>query len=388
MNAAGGDVSVGVATSAPRDTNDTSTVAPVGGGPAADLPPPSASRDERMARMRAGLADLQRWLEDRLRTGLSDPALARYATWDNLAARLVDAQVGALANRVRRMAGIVDARPGWHSDLLAELGMLHLIASGGLRPPSLLAESSSGWGLVDSVAAAIGWQVRQADVLAGVPHTDDWQVMGRSDVREDRIEVRRTWLLGRSTGAWAMSLSFAAYGQALDVSLPVGSSINADLYRYPGALGLRCIVAARHGPPGFVATAAATAGTVDDALASVGRAIAVEPWLERWPLVVRANVTRAATGNGWVVSDHTGSAPLVDGPGLDVVLAASFGHPVVMTCEWSAAGLLPLTVHLPGAGSDGGDGRDGRVGQPVRHLDVGPVVDESFAGGDPRQVGR
>ena len=44
-------------------------------------------------------------------------------------------------------------------------------------------------GLADSVAATIGWQVRQADVLAGVPETDQWVVMGRSDTREDRIEV-------------------------------------------------------------------------------------------------------------------------------------------------------------------------------------------------------
>mgnify|MGYP000326096381 CR=1 FL=1 len=45
------------------------------------------------------LVELDRWLDDRLRTGLSDPALARYDTWDSLAARLVDARAGALANR-------------------------------------------------------------------------------------------------------------------------------------------------------------------------------------------------------------------------------------------------------------------------------------------------
>ena len=49
-------------------------------------------RDERIARLQAGLVELDRWLDDRLRTGLADPALARYATWDDLAARLVDAR--------------------------------------------------------------------------------------------------------------------------------------------------------------------------------------------------------------------------------------------------------------------------------------------------------
>ncbi len=59
-------------------------------------PPPDRldldrSRDERVARMMAGLIELERWIDDRLRTGLSDPSLAQYATWDSLAARLVDA---------------------------------------------------------------------------------------------------------------------------------------------------------------------------------------------------------------------------------------------------------------------------------------------------------
>ena len=61
--------------------------------------------------------------------------------------------------------------------------------------------------------------VRQADVLAGVPETDHWVVMGRSDAREDRIEVRRIWLRGADSGEWAMLLSFAAFQQSFDTSL-------------------------------------------------------------------------------------------------------------------------------------------------------------------------
>ena len=174
---------------------------------------PTASRDDRVARMAAGLAELDRWLDDRLRTGLSDPALAQYATWDGLAARLIDAQVGGLANRVRRLAGMVGAHPDWHQHVLAELGSLHLLATAGRQLGSLPPT------LADSVAATIGWQVRQADVLGGVPHTDHWAVMGRSDTREDRIEVRRIWLRGLRSGEWAMALSFAAYGQSLDATL-------------------------------------------------------------------------------------------------------------------------------------------------------------------------
>ena len=170
-----------------------------------------------------------------MRTGLADPALARYSTWDELAARLVDAQVGSLANRVRRLAGLVGTSPGWHDALLAELGMLHLLAQAGRRVAELPAE------LGDGVAVAVGWQVRHAAVLAGVPDTDRWHVIGRSDRREDRIEVRRSWLRGERSGRLAMVLSFAAYQQSLDSSLPVGSAVHADVHRFPGS-GMRSLV--------------------------------------------------------------------------------------------------------------------------------------------------
>ena len=161
-------------------------------------PPPdrATARDDRVARMHAGLAELDRWLDDRIRTGLADPSLARYATWDSLA-RLVDAQAGSLANRIRRLAGLVGASPDWHDDVLAELGLLHLLSNAGRHLGSLPDP------LADAVATTVGWQVRQAEVLGGVPDTDEWIVAGRSDVREDRIEVRRHWLRGVRSGVGA-----------------------------------------------------------------------------------------------------------------------------------------------------------------------------------------
>ena len=329
---------------------------PGAGEQAASAPPPppgnTSSRDDRVARMAAGLAELDRWLDDRVRTGLADPALARYATWDSLAARLIDAQVGGLANRVRRLAGVVGARPDWHQQVLAELGALHLLATAGRQMGSLPP------GLADSVAAAIGWQVRQADVLAGVPHTDHWAVMGRSDVREDRIEVRRLWLRGTETHSWAMLLSFAAYGQQLDTSWSVGSTVHADLFRYPGALGLRVLAGLRHGEP--LRAGSVAGSTVAQACHEVGLAVAAEPWVERLPLCVVAAPARVA--GQWVLTDPTGSLPLVAGAvGVGALLACSEGTAVPVTAEWTPSGLVPLTVHLAD-----------------RAIDLGPTADPSF----------
>lgn len=307
-------------------------------------------RDERVARMRAGLVELDRWLVDRMRNGLADPALARYDTWDHLAARLVDAQAGALANRVRRLAGLVGASPDWHSEVLAEMGLLHLLAEAGLRVPELPGA------LADAVAASTGWQVRKADVLAGVPDTDDWLVAGRSDQREDRIEVRRVWLFGLTSGRWAMLLSFAAYQQALDDSLTVGTVVPADLHRYPGP-ALRALMGrsdAVRDAEGLVAV------SVADACDSIGSAVAAEPWLERFPAMVRAAPT--VMDGRWVLSDETGALPLLgDERSLAKLVAASAGSAVPITVEWTPHGVVPLAV-----------GSDDRI------LDIGPVADPGF----------
>ena len=355
-------VTAGAEAVPPGDLGQRGSSAAVGGEPDAaepsppEPPPPppeTSGRDDRVAKMHGGLIELERWLRDRVRAGLGDPALARYSTWDHLAARLVDARAGALANRVRRTAGVVGASPEWHGELLGEMALLYMLARGGRRLGRLPEP------LADSLAMALGWQVRQADVLGGVPESDVWDVIGRSDVREDRIEVRRTWLRGRASDRLAMVLSFAAYRQSLDVSLRVGDSVDADVHRYPGG-SLRVLVGTRravgHEPvrdPGHFVD-------LTTACEQVGELLAAEPWAEHAAVSVRAALTRR--GAEWVLADDAGSLPCDASPrALGAVLAATGGARARLTVEWSPSGLVPLTVHL-----------DDRV------LDVGPRADPSF----------
>jgi len=343
--------------SSTADTNTTNDAAPTDGvsdtspEPGGELPDRDRARDERVERMYAGLTELDRWLDDRMRTGLADPALAKYATWDELAARLVDAQAGSLANRIRRLAGLVGASPDWHSDVLAEVGLLHLLAQAGRRLGSLPGP------LADAVATTVGWSVRQADVLAGVPDTDTWIVAARSDTREDRIEVRRHWLRGTASGRWALVLSFAAYRQSLDTSLTVGTAVAADLHRYPGP-ALRTLVGARHGEP----TQPARPPAVDivSACDEIGKLLAAEPWLDRVPFTATASI--AVDGSTFLLTDVGGTLPLIAaGRPLATLLAVASGEPVDVTCEWTPHGVVPLTVHLDD-----------------RSIDIGPRAADNF----------
>jgi hypothetical protein len=339
------------AASSAGDSTPTPAVDPTPDGDVPELDRDRA-RDERVERMSAGLTELDRWLDDRMRTGLADPALAKYATWDELAARLVDAQAGSLANRIRRLAGLVGASPDWHGDVLAELGLLHLLAQAGRRLGSLPGP------LADAVATTVGWQVRQADVLAGVPDTDTWIVAGRSDTREDRIEVRRHWLRGAATGRWALVLSFAAYRQSLDTSLTVGTAMAADLHRYPGP-ALRALVGTRHDHP--TGSARPPAVGVVAACDEIGGMLANEPWLDRVPFTVAASIA-VQGGSRFALADDGGTLPLIaGGHSLATLLAVAGGESIEVTCEWTPHGVVPLTVHLDD-----------------RSIDIGPRADDSF----------
>src|SRR4029077_18092296 len=124
------------------------------------------------------------------------------------------------------------------------------------------------------------------------PLTDHWVVMGRSDVREDRIEVRRIWLRGATSREWAMVLSFAAFQQSLDTSFVVGTQVHADLVGYPGAVALRVLVGPRHSDP--EPARPLVGSSIPQACAQVGLPPAAEPWLERFPVCVLAAPTRAS----------------------------------------------------------------------------------------------
>ena len=331
------------------DPPDIPATRPRSGGRAESLPdgppPPSdPARDkriaERMGRMMAGLVEFERWIGDCLRGGLTDPALASYRTWDVVAARLVDAQAPSLANRVRRIGSLVGVGVAWHERVLGELSTTSLLSAAGRRLPLLDPD------LADSVRAALGWSVRQSDVLTEAPEDDHWQVLGRSDVLEDRIVVRRSWLRSTSSEArWALVLSFAAYGQSLADTATPGDELTAGLHRYPGRSELRCIVGevSEHRPSiGAEPVTTSIAGACDQ----IGQAIAGVPWLERWPVCIRATPTTAS--GGWHLTDHTGSFPLAGGTEPVALVAATTGRSMPITCEWTADGVVPLSVYADG----------------------------------------
>jgi len=306
-------------------------------GPKPPADPAAALRRarQREARVSSGLTELDRWLRDQVRQGLAASQRSGYRHWDDIAARMVDAQAPGLAERLRALAAVPYSGSGWDGRLLEEYALLRLLATAGrdqaaLPPP-----------LRDTVRSRVGFTVRQADVLANAtPVRDHWHVLAQRDLDQDRIRTRRVWLRGQRTGRPALVLSFAAIGQSLDDSLTVGTKTEADLAFYPAAVPLRALVATRYdtigdGPP--------SGATVAALLAGYAAALGEDPWLDTWPAVLEATPARAPVPG---LYDAAGDAvPLHPGAGdCWPLFALSGGHPLTVAGEWTPRGLWPLTA--------------------------------------------
>ncbi|MEV7026425.1 SWIM zinc finger family protein, partial [Kitasatospora sp. NPDC093558] len=218
-----------------RERAEQRAAAPVGGAPAPADPAAARRRAERRgARVAAGAAELRLRLADRIRHGLADRTAG---PWEEVAARMVDAQAPGLAARVRELDGLPQER------LLEEYAMLHLLATAATRIDELPAE------LAATVRTRVGYTTDTADVLAGPTVRDRWLVLGHRDTSDDRLTTRRLWLRGAKTGRPALLLAFGRPGQAPDLALPTGHVLEAELAFHPGARPLRAALGTRYGAP-------------------------------------------------------------------------------------------------------------------------------------------
>jgi hypothetical protein len=199
----------------------------------------AAARD---AKVSAGLIELKVWLSDLVRTGFASLPGKPSSFWTVPAARLFDAQVPGLARRVGSLDGITASGDHWPSRLLRSCAILHLASEAWVRVPELLPEVQA------DLRATLGFTANQDDVLCVSGIEDQWLVLGNRVETDERLRVQRTWLFGIDSKRLALCLSFSAGpNQPLDVTLPPGALIDAELVYFPSAWPMRALVKQRNG---------------------------------------------------------------------------------------------------------------------------------------------
>jgi hypothetical protein len=291
---------------------------------------------EREAAMTAGLEELERWMCDLARQGLAGARRQPYAFWDAMAARLVDAQVPGLADRVREVGGSIVARDDWPDLLLGEVGRWQLAVRawrqrGALDPAT-----------VGDLRAFLGWPWRPDEVAGFATLGDRWVVAGVRQGQDGRITSQRTWLWGESSARWVVLLDFAAAGARLGVANVVGSMVEDHLIIYPGSEPCR---AALSGHQRVVDTAAVPASlSIDCSVDQLAAWLATDPWRDRLPVAL-ADVVLVEEARTWCFEDASGDR-LAMAPGVEpwMALALSGGAPMTVFGEWEGGVVHPAAV--------------------------------------------
>ncbi len=301
----------------------------------------TARAQARERAVRAGLAELDRWLADQIRTGLAALPAKGYAAFEPMAARMIDTQAPGIAARLRDLPNVIASGSTWPQRLLEELALLRLL----VRAHRQLADlDSSAPELAATVRQHVGYPVAKELVLGRPAVTDLWSIWGRRDSESGNLRQRTVWLQGARSRRMAVSLSFAGPGQPLDSELVPGTAFEGALHFYPGSRPNRVLVG-EHGPPGRPGYP--ESGLVDAALDQVAATLGADPWARDTAVWLRAVPVRA--GAGWVVADELGDTLPLQATDAQVwrLVAVCGGQASPILVDWSPIGWLPVSVATP-----------------------------------------
>ncbi|WP_293997871.1 SWIM zinc finger family protein [Sphaerotilus sp.] len=318
---------------------------------AAHAADPSARQDKRWQRIDAGLEELARWLADRVRRGLAVQTADSAGECRTMAARMVDAQAGALAGWLNAAGAESDS-----AALLARLGRLQLLIEAVRRRATLDA------GVLADVRATLGWPLDRDEVLArGEAINDVWRVEGQIvEEREQRLVERRVWLSGRRSGRRALLLDFSHGATGFETSWITGQARAGRLVFFPSAAPLRALSVQREAAPeaghaGALAGVPETSGWHDE-LDRAAAAMAAHAWLPLWPLRLAGASIRVVEDAVWACGEDHALPLAVPADQVPTLLALSGGAAVDLHGEWDGRTLRLLTLR-----SDEGLWQIGRV---------------------------
>ena len=299
--------------------------------------------EDTRASIEAGLEELDQWISDQLRLGLSSFVAASGERCRRIAARLVDAKAAALASRLDELpAALMALRSEERPEAaMRELGKLVLLARAWRAAPD-----------DPELKRLVATSETREQILADpdAPRVSGtWEVLGeRIETRRDGLVRHATWLIRVGAEArFALLMDFypASGGKGLR-ALSAGERFDAALAFYPARLPLRALVAERAndtsaGAPWPAAPAVAAA----DCLAAHAAAQDVTPWSSETPMLLPpGSLARDDRGAVWW---HAGTAANaialpVDGsppePALGIPLDASAGL-------WNGSRLDLLAAH-------------------------------------------
>jgi hypothetical protein len=293
--------------------------------------------DRREATVIAGMGDLRLWLGDLAREGLAGLPKRGRGAWQGAANRLEDAYASEVARELRELSAIPGSGTDWPERLLPRLGRLALLCEAFSR----LDDLSTGQ-RADALAAA-GYIPQRT----GEHVVDEWWVLGRVIHIENRAIRTRIWLRGRATGRWARIDGACAGGRLEGIVWPTSAVVAGELAFSPSAYPLLARPASAGIIPADGPGMILEQTRVDAALRDYSAALAANPWLRRYPLMLHEVFVEppGAAGGRWRLRDREGrllALPPPFGHGWRL-LALAANRPLSLFGEWDGKVFVPAS---------------------------------------------
>ena len=239
---------------------------------------------------------------------------------------------------MRRLGEIPLSGPDWETQLLHELGSLHLLIEAYRKLPKLAPNLQS------EIQQLIGSTPSKEELLKEKGLEDQWFVAAHTLSEQDRLTTSATWLYGSQSKKWALKLEFAAQPSRPVEHWPLGSTVATELVFYPGVAPDRVL------PRNAAASAQANQprpvpnGDFQQLLADYSAQLALNPWRARMPCYLSAQPA-SHDGQQYLI-DHNGNGLPWKASAKEAAILHSLsgGHCTNLCALWNGQHLTILSV--------------------------------------------
>jgi hypothetical protein len=296
--------------------------------------------EKRITRMQLGMRELETWLQDVLHQGLAELSQQPFEYFESVAARLVDAQAPGLANLVRALPASMLGE-AWQERCLNQIGHIYLLLKA--------FQKLDRWpkDFQEELKSLAGINVKKEVLESQTGISDTWEVVGKRQESQDRLEMQRTWLWGHHSKQFALLLDFSFGGNRFTYNYQPGTAVEGEIVFYPGIIPqrahLKLPVKVKPGE-GIL-----DLGMPFHAFQQVfAEALSISPFVSTYPAWLSGVSVVPAQEDIVLLSDENKEISLH--PAFQrswEILAISGGQPLSIFGEWHAQKLLPLGVLAP-----------------------------------------
>jgi len=296
---------------------------------------------KRLDRMVAGLNELENWLLDTLRQGIAALEQQPFSYWTAISARIHDAQLSAIGKRIKNIPVLIGTDEDWPAKVLSELTAYYLLIRG-LRKMDELPLN-----IQQDLLTVAGVSTKKEELFQyGQTVKDTWMILGQIEGVDEKLNYRRTWVLGFETKCYGLVLDYAFGRHPYTANYRMGNVFVGQVVFYPSNAPLRIAVKEKQVLDRRVKRIVGFE-SFTQFLVFYTENLAANPWQIAFPCSLEAVTPVLEKDQLFLLDKDQKVIPVFQNEKAKwKILAASGGHAINIFGEWSGENFSPLSLTI------------------------------------------